>query len=101
MPPTQPPTQPPTVPLTQPPTVPPTQPPNMPPTQPPSVPPTQPPATSNPSGMCIVVTEEFIHYSIFPVSCMLRVWPPGPKITLRFPRLYISLSMRPHLSHVQ
>ena len=82
MPPTQLPTQPPTVPLTQPPSVPPTQ--------PPSVPPTQPPATSNPSGMCIVLTEEFIHYSIFPAGCMLHVWPPGPKITLNFLRRYIS-----------
>jgi len=37
-------------------------------------------------------TEGFL-----PASRVLHTWPAGPKITLRFPRLYV----RPHLSRAQ
>jgi len=40
----------------------------------------------------------FLSQEVFlPASCVLRVWPAGPTITLLFPRLYICRSVRLHL----
>ena len=38
---------------------------------------------------------------VIPAGCMLCARQAGPKITLRFPRLYLCIFVRPHLSRAQ